>query len=453
MSQFTESFLNFEKESDLFLIKNDKNIYLWDIFRYYVGSNLESKINYDSINCKISNSKKNILTFFKYVSIFIKSVWFIFFSKKQYDNLFFIASRNKKNGMFFDQVAIDTYNYLKNENNLILETTLNKDLSLYFNEIYYYSFLFSSFSKIYKTNLTVVDKNCIKEICCIINSEYPQRNLKENELEKLLLNFYKECYLFKKIYKNHDIKRIFLTQNGIQKAQFYVAKEMKIPIFEFQHGIIGVDHLAYSYPKINNINKYIYITNKFLTLSDYWCTKFFYPGIRKTVGNNFFSKNVVKHVYADKILVISADVFGKELAKIIKESMQKEVLLPENIIFKLHPNQYSEKDFFDTYFDGKVRILTNESSVNELLADSLCMITVCSTAVYEALQSKTRCLIYKFDMYKQLELLFDDENLFLFDTVEELRKGLMRQIPEDYIPPLFFDSCNSEKIREAISEK
>ena len=149
-------------------------------------------------------------------------------------------------------------------------------------------------------------------------------------------------------------------------------------------------------------------------------------------------------------MVISANVFGKELALILKEGILSGVLNAADLIFKLHPNQYFEKDYYINFFEGKVTVLTNEKSVNELLGESKCMITVCSTAAYEALQANTRVLVYTISMYKEMELLFNDKNLFLFSNINELENGLRYELPADYKAPIFFEKCTPEKIKTAI---
>lgn len=441
-----DDFLEFEKKSNIFSIKNATGIYLWDIFRYFVCGQLFST------NSPSTNNKRNFLWVINCFITAIEPLWFFYFDRKQYNNLFFLASRNQYGDSFIDQNQFDTYKVLTGQKNLIIETWGRNKSNYYQETPIAYSHLVRMIHLLYHPNISNSDKKCISEVYATLKENFGELSFSEHKLISLLKTFYTDVYLWQKILRRHKIKRVFLTQNGIQKGLFYVAKQMNIPLYEFQHGIIGKAHTAYSYPTIEDLNNYIYTPYKFLTLSDYWCKSFYCPMLNQTIGNNYFSKPVEKVKDADKILVISADVFGRQLAIILKSAINAGVLKANNLIFKLHPNQYFEKDYYTEFFDGKVSVLTNEKSVNQLLAISKCIITVCSTAAYEALQSNTRVLIYTISMYKQMELLFDDENVFLFSNIEELKTCMDAKLPKNYELPIFFDKCNPEKIKAAIDE-
>ncbi|WP_296028662.1 hypothetical protein [uncultured Treponema sp.] len=447
-------FLRFEKKSDIFQIKNDKGIYIWDIFRYYIGCSLDDENPNINSYKNIHNSLKicRLLKFPKYFFCFIYYLFFLFISRKKYDNMFFVASRNQFDGDFIDQNSFDTYKLFKSKKNLVIESFLRRKSKHYNSDIFFTAYLLPIIKLIYRPKISKTDKACIERICALLTSEFPNKIIKVHDLYGLLISFYRDIYLYKRILKQHKINKIFLTQNGIQKGMFYIASEMNIPLYEFQHGIIGNFHYAYSYPKIENLKDYIYIPTKFLTFSDYWCNSLYTPIKNVCIGNNYFSKSVQKRTDASKILVISADVFGKQLAYVIKNAINNNIIKSTDVIFKLHPNQYFEKTYFDDFFDKEVTVYTNEYSVNELLEESKCMITVCSTAVYEALQSKTKVLIYEYDMYKDLSLLFNDKNLFLFSNIDELKQDINTTVSDDYKAPVFFEKCTSKKIKKALDE-
>lgn|GEM_PF-949972 len=444
-----DDFFRFEKESNIFQIKNNNGIYFWDIFRYWVRGQLE-------YNCDWRNNlpKRNfrLIKLVRSVVLIFKPFFFFYISKKQYDNLFFMASKNRYKGSFIDQNQFDTYQMLSGQRNLIIETLGRQKYKFYNDPLQYYIYIRRIVKLIYHKKISENDCLCVHNIFELLTKNFGELNFSENDLVSLLYEFYLDVYLWNKILKNHKIKRVFLTQNGIQKGFFYVANQLNIPLYEYQHGIIGKAHTAYSYPNIGGIENYIYMPYKFLTLSDYWCKTFYCPMQNQSIGNNYFSKPVEKISNPYKILVISASLFGKQLAEILKKAITVGKLIPSNLIFKLHPNQFSEKDYFINFFDEKVTVLTDEKSVNELLSESRCMITVCSTSAYEALQANTRVLVYTIGMYKEMELLFNDKNLFLFNNIEELDTGLNSEIPSDYKLPIFFEKCTIEKIKNAIDK-
>lgn len=443
-------FLEFEKKTNIFFIKNDKGIYLWDIFRYWVRERLSYYSN--TISNNSLRKKYSVLWLFKCFVVSLRHLYVFFMSRKIYDNLFFMASRNQYDCGFIDQNAFDTYRLLCGQKNLLIETWCHTKYRFYMDTPFLHSY-FTMFAKLccyYR--LSKSDKNCIHEIYDLLKKNFSEISFSEQCLYEVLKKFYRDVFLWTHIIKKHRIKRVFLTQNGIQKAFFYVAEQLKVPLYEFQHGIIGRGHAAYSYPQIKSIEDYIYMPAKYLTLSDFWCNNLYYPSPSQSIGNNYFSKSVTKIANPNKILVISADLFGKQLASILKESIIARKVNAADLVFKLHPNQYFEKDYFVNFFDRNVSVLTDEKSVNELLAEARCMVTVCSTAAYEALQANTRVLVYAISMYKEMELLFSDQNTFLFSTIEELERGMNAPLPADYKPPVFFDKCTPEKIQAAINE-
>ena len=449
INDFNEA-LRFEEKSNIFFIQNADGIYLWDIFRYFVWDKLRYELQSTSINLIKNHKVRNLLRIITSINEILKSFFFFCLNKSKYDTLYFFASRNQYEGTFIDQNQFDTYNLFQKQKKLILETCDRKKYKFYKEPIHYYGYIRYIFKIFYHPKLTESDYKTVNTIYELLKSDFGELNFTENDLYFLLENFYLDVHLWIKIIDNHNLEKIFLTQNGIQKGIFFAAKKRNIPVYEVQHGIISNAHPAYSYPRINGIEKCVHVPYKFLTLSDYWCKSFFCPIQNHTIGNNYFSKQVTKFNNPTKILVISANVFGKELALILKEGILSGVLNAADLIFKLHPNQYFEKDYYINFFEGKVTVLTNEKSVNELLGESKCMITVCSTAAYEALQANTRVLVYTISMYKEMELLFNDKNLFLFSNINELENGLRYELPADYKAPIFFEKCTPEKIKTAI---
>lgn len=449
ISSFNDA-LNFEEKSNIFSIHNNDEIYLWDIFRYFVWEKLRFERQTPTNFTKKQNLRKLISQRIKAAGRLYNSLCLLSIDTKRYDNLFFLASRNQFENSFIDQNQYDTYKLLSAQKNLLIETFGIQKLDFYENKLYYYGCLRHLAKFYYHIKLSENDYICINKIIELLKNNFGELNFTEYNLISLLKDFYLDAKLWNKLLKRHKIKKVFLTQNGIQKGIFYAAKKLSIPVYEFQHGIISKGHPAYSYPKINGIEKSIYIPYKFLTLSDYWCKTFYCPIINQSIGNNYFSKPVEKINNPSRILVISANIFGKELAKILKDGIYAGIIKPSDLIFKLHPNQYFEKEYYNDFFDGKVTVITNEKSVNELLSEAKFMITVCSTAAYEALQANTRVLVYKISMYREMELLFNDENLFLFSNTEELKQGLQSALPEEYEAPVFFEECIPQKIQKAI---
>lgn len=445
-----DKLLDFEKKSGIFKIQNDKGIFLWDIFHpQFAELYFQNFIKADNQKKKARSKVFKLFYIRRWIGL-IKAFFFLFIDKRKFENMFFQASRNQYNGDYIDQNSYDTYLLKKNEKNLLVETFLNKQSYNYSEKFCFCRDLKIFIRVFYHPNLSVSDKFCIAKILELVNKYLPELNLTKRNLFSLLIEFYQDVFLYKLLFKNHVINKVFLTQNGFQKGLFYAAKKMNVTVYEFQHGVIRKEHLAYSYPKIENIQNYIYVPQLFLTFSDYWTNSFYCPIATKVVGNNYFSKSVNKKE-SNNVLVISAYSFGFALAKFIRNACEKGLLDHRQVIFKLHPHEYSNKDEYERIFEKKIKVLTNESSVNTLLCDCKAMITVNSTAAYEALQSGTRVLLYNISPVEQMKPILDDENLFLFSNTEEFENGLQYKLSADYKAPVFFEKCTPEKIRTALN--
>lgn len=448
--------LDFEKKSEIFLIHNNRGIYLWDIFR----AEIFSEWYFNSLTEQNSTSKKTALR--KVVKLFsfsnylntVKALFFLFFNKEKIDNFFYLATRNQYCGGFIDQNSYDVYQIMKGKKNLLFESFRDDqaEVKAYKEKFHFVKYYKAVVKAVYHPFLSNSDKNGLEKICTLVNNSFPERNLQAKELKKLLIAFYRDVFLYKHLFTNYSIKKVFLSQNGYQKGMFYIAAKLNVTVYEFQHGVIRKEHLAYSYPKIDTIKNYIHIPKVFLTFSSYWCSLFYCPINNVVLGNNYFSKEIVKQQNPTSILVISAFSFGSQLASFIYDAYKLNVFSGCSVVFKLHPHEYSAKELYETIFQGEIKILTDEHSVNELLSNAKCMITVNSTAAYEALQAKTKVLLYKISPYEQLEPLFGDRNVFSFSTTEELKQGMDALLPADYKPPVFFDKCTPEKIKAAIDE-
>ncbi len=447
-------YLEFEKTSNIFSIRNDKNIYLWDIFRSDVFDEWYfNSLQRDKPQKKLTVKKvSKLFRISNYIGIF-KAFLFLFFNKKTFNNFFYLATRNQYKESFIDQNCYDIYQTLTGEKNLLFESFRNnsKGVNTYKDKLQFAKYYKILIKLLYHPHLSSNDKECIKNIVAIVNTAYPIRNLQITELEILLVNFYRDVFLYKKLFTNHSIKKVFLSQNGYQKGMFYAAKKMNVAVCEFQHGVIRKEHLAYSYPEIRDIQNYLCIPENLLTFSAYWTSLFYCPIKSVVLGNNYFSKEVVKTETPNAILVISAFSFGHQLADCILSACKAKVFNENKVVFKLHPHEYEDRKFYENLFqDDNVEVITDEYSVNTLLANAKLMITVNSTAVYEALQSNTRVGLYAIPPYEQMEPLFTDKNLFLFNNIEELKAGMNAELPADYKAPVFFEKCTPEKIEAAL---
>lgn len=249
-----------------------------------------------------------------------------------------------------------------------------------------------------------------------------------------------------------------MTQNGILKAFLKAAQRNRIPVFEFQHGVVDRGHLAYNYPKMDYKEGQVTLPDTILSLSSFWFNELYLPNVKiASIGNDYFYSPLAEIASTtdssvpESILVISSDVFGKDLSDFIlrleKEGQVKNI----PIYFKLHPNQFFEKEYYIEKLRSinNLRIITNEQSVGELLKICNTVFAIQSTAIYEALQANRKVILLKKMSYLRHKHIFDRKNLHLVDTTEDFISALNTKIVIDQ-NVAFFAPFDKEAFFEAL---
>ena len=121
------------------------------------------------------------------------------------------------------------------------------------------------------------------------------------------------------------------------------------------------------------------------------------------------------------------------------------------IYFKLHPNQFFEKEYYIEKLSSikNIRIITNEQSVGELLKICNTVFAIQSTAIYEALQANRKVILLKRMSYLRHKHIFDRKNLYLVDTVEDFISAFNAEIVIDQ-NVAFFTPFDKEVFLEAL---
>ncbi|GHV32184.1 hypothetical protein AGMMS4952_22130 [Spirochaetia bacterium] len=444
-----DEFLEFETKNSLFDIKDENGIYIWDILRYHIWG----KIVYANIDIKGEKLNRLSMSWItsKIVHIF-DNLWLLF-SRKKYINLFLLFSRSIFNDEYFDQNAYDVLQILKEEDSLLLELNrpiysnqykkrYKKNYHFFLNTMIFI-YIFSAFHIIKTGRFDYLDA-----LCLVIKKGYPQIKINKDNLIVLIKGYYVNKYLYEKILKRHCIKKVFYINTGVEKGIVSAAKNCHIPVYEFQHGVIDRGHMYYSYPLVKDLWDKVYLPTKLLTFSRYWLKGIYYPSRELVIGNNYISKKIVKEINCDIILFVSANVFGDKLAYLLNQAANK---IKSNIIFKLHSNEYDQVDFYKTLFLGNknIRVITNECSINELLAKARLMVTVFSTAVYEALQASVPVCIFKVETYEIMNPVFELDGVFLINGACDFL-NVIDQIKPLENSPVFFESFNPDVVRKEL---
>ena len=412
-------FLDFEKENNLFDLKDTRGTYYWDIIRYDVFEALMPK---NKVFIPKKHNKK-ILNIFRQIMGFIK----LYFGHTSSKYLFYLCSRDRdifRNHI--DKNVFDSLKVLDNKNCLVIESHYNSKDSYFLPQNIYYRFFYKQ---------EFFDFN---DVTKIIEQKYGITSINNEFLNRILNKYYSDLFFFKKIIKNFNVKQIYVVQNGIQKGIFRAAKELGIKTFEYQHGIVTENHIAYNYPKIDFLEEQVSLPNIIFSYAPIWFQNNFLPNVNiLSLGNSFLYKQLqqnAKKTPIRGIVVISADDIGKRLLEFLRnEKLQKEIKnIP--IYFKLHPNQFHQKHYYTEQlknFDN-IKVITDEFSVGELLENFNTLFTILSTAIYEALQSQRKVILLEDDLYNGDQKSFlEYSNFYIIKKVNDFISALNTEIVTD----------------------
>lgn len=454
MESFTKKFFEMEKEYNLFSLRTIDNIPVWDIVRYKISSELR---NSNTTTGKISAPQK-IKTAFSKIKILYKFLLSVFNILKPLNNyIFFLASRNKdSNDYFFDKNADNVINSLEKNKISIIETNTPyraykyAEYDIILNSVIY---LITKKNNRITSNISLNTKDLIDR--AIIES-FPDHTISTSKIIFEEYANFKRSYrfynwLFKK--NKNRIKELFFTQNGIQKGLLLAAKHNEIRTFEFQHGIIDKTHLAYSYNSaINFQDNDVILPDVFFTLSKYWNTVLYNPYSKMIeCGNDYFNaKEPVKTT--NGLTVVSSVLHEDAIRPFVKEIAINRPSL--DIYYKLHPNQYFQKEDTCNYFSENVniQIITSEYSIPQLVSKTKATFTIASTAVYESLHAGTKVLIYKKQNYCAHQDIFELPGVFLIESINDFEKAFEADVKIQDLN-FFFSPFNKELFLETINLK
>lgn len=419
-----DKFLAFESENRLFDLKDSKGNFVWDMVRFDIYINLLWSYS--------SNKKKtDILSAFYRLWTFSK----VLFLKKKY--FFYITSRNQYNGCLIDQNAYSAIKSFPAQDVVLLESFADLRTS----KLGYGGIdMFGGLPLFIFSKLGYFPQYDFETIIKCVNKEFPQNRVTSSDLSNLYKIFYIHKCVYKFLFRKLGIKKVFLTQNGIQKGLISACRDLSISIVEFQHGIVDRGHIAYSYPIMEELENKVYLPDKIMALSDFWFNDCFLPRVQiSAVGNDFFAeKRVLVSGKSKTVLIISADVFGETLSDFLLRYLSDPFLMGYSFYFKLHPNQFDDYEIYCDRFASykNVIVIKNEMSVPQLIEKTSVLFTIQSTAVYEALQLGGKVILLKESSYRRQEHIFTFPNVYLVGDRDELVQALKSEKINSH--PLFF---------------
>ncbi len=328
-----------------------------------------------------------------------------FFSEKNYKFLFFTDNTNcsaVKDGKYFD-VIHDYFALVYEDKSVIIQHSNNKNLRepRFFKNVYYNDYIDYKVQDIAKTKVLYdKDEKSITKFCKELQYLFPQILKNEVEIIKKRLEkfavtipiYYNE---YIRLYDKLKPSVVFLTEaiDGHKLDRLLPAKEMSIPVCEFQHGLISLYHFSYNYSQsvIENKNLAKFFPDYILTFGDFWNTQMRNLSKVRTIGNPhiFEKRKTLKKENSDlsrkKILVLSQWTVTDRFVKITEELSRELSQSDYQIIFRPHPNEISSKNRYKHLEALENVSLQENGDVLDHLYDSEIIICYYSTSIFESL--------------------------------------------------------------------
>lgn len=229
-------------------------------------------------------------------------------------------------------------------------------------------------------------------------------------------------------------KVLMVVSYGLESLTL-AAKNLGIPTFEIQHGIITDYHLGYSVPE--NDSK-ISFPDKLLVFGQFWKDSvnfsipkekieiLGFPHLQKTI--NLFSK-IEK---LDRVVILSQGTIGKNLSRFAVEFSD---LYGKNIevVYKLHPGEWGRWDaeypwLKNAQEQGKINVVTGSSpSLYELFSSSKWQVGVYSTAIFEGLVFGCQTYLVNYPGIEYMDHLIKSGMAQVISTPQEINTSMKSQ--------------------------
>lgn len=422
--EYTDKFQQLEIDNNFFELSDAEGLQYWDIVRHDVFY----AVYYELANIKTIQIKEqvNLLWSVKSIPRFIsKYMQFAAALRRgNYEYISFTCSRFTDNGVATDYLSKDILSFIEDKT-LVIETLQQEGRKMN-SSVFNMGLSLARYKSNFKKRLKQKKSSYI--VTDILNEAFRTNCNINFTIERLITKYKVEYKYYYRLFKQIAPKAVFFVQNGIQKGMVAAATKLNIPTVELQHGLIGYIHPAYSYPKSIEANCIKTLPKFFFCFSNFWVKNLNYP-IQHivSIGNNFYAEKTISSTKQYALTVIFADIYTLDLISFVDELLREG--FKEKIALKLHPNQANEVAYIKNYYAtfNNVEVIYTEKTMQQVLATSESILAIQSTAVYEALHYNLKVFIYTIKDYRTHLDVFNNINVYLINSTEELLCSLNKE--------------------------
>ena len=358
MSISIDNFLEYEKSNNL-LNANIEGFYFWGYIRFKLYSEIINEK--EKLQSQSTGTNKRIVKYL-FKSLIQNNP---FFSKKKPDLLVFQHPRKVREGDYYECIYTDPFLKDLNLDYLVFERNFN---GKHYSPVKHSNIKYTDALDILSVGLSKIIfrkksfnqlADIISKIVIDLNSLYDtnidsgtiidfaiklyKRWIIQKKIIRLLLNRYKPKCILEVVY--YSFSNLIINE---------VAKELKIPTIELQHGTMGRHHIAYNF---SNKGSLPYFPDKIFLFSNYWKENSRLPlGDKDLIvtGFPYLEKNMYKHYFDNieaktdykktTILFVSQLTIGEVSSKFAYDYIKLlgKDAVKYRIIYKLHASEFSD---------------------------------------------------------------------------------------------------------------
>jgi len=399
IKKIVSNILKCEKSNALYALQF-KSLPVWVSYRMYFYYTVTK--DKDILDTPTANMKLSLKYIYKIMNIFnIMEI----FKKSQYWVLEHPRTTLNKNDIYTDDIV----NLIGRDKCSIFSFTENGNINkpqdvIYLDFLKIISKLISKFSHPFISNKYFEHnfKSFLKDLDLDLDPKKYLKHYKRYYIELVM-----QYYFYYLLLKIKGTKKVILVVSYYNMPLVFAAKNLKIEVIEMQHGVISEYHLGYHFP----YSEGDFFPEVLVTFNDYWKNVAMYPTNTTIVpvGNTYLSHYHQKTKKTKKtILIISQTTIGKKLEHFILNNIGD--LKDFQIYFKLHPNEFSDKNNKYKALMGfsNMTLVTSEKSISELQVFCEYQVGIYSTAIYEGLEKRCKTLLLNDTGIEYMEQLIND---------------------------------------------
>lgn len=460
--QLFNEFLEIEKRYNLFE-KKEQNVYYWKILRYHVFHEInKQKQGIRAIHLKATRKDKvkNLLSMIKN-AIFMNP-----FLKRRKEIIVLDHPRKLK----FQDIEIDPYTHFflkdmdKSEYELLERRYVGKfkkSVNSTNSSTDFFSLLNFINKKLRKITLSDHTIRLLAELEDEIQNKFDVKiDLQKLAYEKIS-NFISVRQIFGFYLRKKRPKKLYLVVSYELDPFVAAAQDQNIEVIEFQHGLMGPNHIGYHFPDIEFVP---YFPDQLYLFGRYWEEITALPKNTRVKYYGYpYLKFYIDHYKIDinakndrEIVVISQGTIGKSLSKIIHDLAQR---LPDyNFKYKLHPGEFGRwKNDYPwlkklSQFPN-VKVIENEENLYDMFSKAKYVIGVNSTAIFEAMAFKVVPVIVKLPSYEVMKTLERKYGVPIMETSEQIANWITISQKQSHVQNIDINSIFFGLYNDSIGNK